>query len=220
MEKRPYSESKTPLAEMSANLPGRTPPESTLSYQSLFPSGAEFPRFVVAYRWWEDEATTVLWAFKVPEIRQVIRYGLFRDENYARSSLLSRNADAIDAFLVALSEPHEHQILINLSHMQRVEEILRRSSIPPFQPIPWGWFPLPPGHSHDARTIAAAIEAESQFQFSRIAFEEIVRASLGYNAVSVEWFLLQHTHLYIHLLDHVQTYPEEIPLYIDVEKVS
>ncbi|KAJ5668270.1 Guanine-nucleotide dissociation stimulator CDC25 [Penicillium maclennaniae] len=203
---------------MSQSLPGRTP-EPILSYQSLFHVGTEFPRFTVTYRWWEDEATTVLWAFKVPEIRQVIRYGLFRDENYARNSLLSRNADAIDAFLVALSEPHEHKVLANLSHMQRVEEILRRSSISPFQPIPWGWFPLPPGHSLDARTIAAAMEAESQFQFSRIAFEEIVRASLGYSAVSVEWFLLQHTHLYIHLLDHLQTYPEEIPLYIDVEKL-
>lgn len=218
-KERSYTGSKTPLAEMSQNLPGRPPPEPTLSYQSLFHPGAEFPRFVVTYRWWEDEATTVLWAFKISEIRQVIRYGLFRDENYPRSSLLSRNADAIDAFLVALSEPHEHQVLANLSHMQRVEEILRRSSIPPFQPIPWGWFPLPPGHSLDAPSIAAAIEAESQFQFSRIAFEEIVRASLGYNAVSVEWFLLQHTDLYIHLLGHLQAYPEEIPLYGDVEKV-
>jgi len=218
-EKTLYTGSMTPLAEMSQNLPGRPPPEPTRSYQSLFHPGAEFPRFVVTYRWWEDEATTVLWAFKVPEIRQVIRYGLFSDENYPRSSLLSRNADAIDAFLVALSEPHEHQFLANLSHMQRVEEILRRSSIPPFQPIPWSWFPLPPGHSLDARTIAAGIEAESQFQFSRIAFEEIVRASLGYNTVSVEWFLLQHTDLYIHLLDHLQAYPEEISLYVEVEKV-
>ncbi|KAJ5118895.1 Guanine-nucleotide dissociation stimulator CDC25 [Penicillium atrosanguineum] len=219
LEKRGYNGNKTPLAEMLQNLPGRPSPEPILSYQSLFHPSAEFPRFAPTYRWWEDEATTVLWAFKVPEIRQVIRYGLFRDENYARSSLLSRNADAIDTFLVALSEPYEHQVLANLSHMQRVEEILRRSSIPPFQPIPWGWFPLPPEHSLDARSIAAAIEAESQFQFSRIEFEEIVRASLGYNAVSVEWFLLQHTHLYIHLLDHLQTYPEEIPLYIDVEKL-
>lgn len=213
--------SRPPLAAMSQNLPSRVvPPESTQSYQSLFQSSAEFPRFVVPYRWWEDEATTVFWAFNIPDISRVIRYGLFRDASFPRSSLLSRNADTIDAFLKAMSEPREQQLLGNLSHVQRVEEILRRSSIPALELVPWSWFPTPPGHPLDARTIASAIEAESHFQFTRIAFEEIVRASLGYNAPSVEWFLLQHTALYIHLLDHLQTYPEEIPLYIEVEVVS
>ena len=190
------------------------------SYPSLFQIGAEFPRFVVNYRWWEDEATTVLWAFNIPEIRQVIRYGLFRDENFPRNSLLSRNADTIDAFLVALSDPHEQQLLSSLSHVQRVEEILRRSRIPPFQPVPWMWFPPQPGHGLNSREIADAIEAESHLQFRRISFEEIVRTSLGYNAGSVEWFLLQHTVLYIYLLNHLQIYPEEFPIYIEVEKVS
>ncbi len=203
-----------------------TPPqtaqsESTqFSFPSLFQIGAEFPRFLIPYRWWEDEATTVLWAFNIPEIRQVIRYGLFRDENFPRNSLLNRNADTIDTFLVALSDPREYQLLGSLSHVQRVEEILRRSRIPSFQPVPWMWFPPQPGHSLDAREIADAIEAESHNQFCKIAFEEIVRASLGYNAVSVEWFLLQHTVLYIYLLNHLQIYPEEIPLYIEAEQVS
>lgn len=190
------------------------------SYQSLFQIGAEFPRFVVPYRWWEDEATSILWAFNIPEIRQVIRYGLFRDENFPRNSLLSRNADTIDAFLVALSDPREHQLLGSLSHVQRVEEILRRSRIQPFQPVPWMWFPPQPGHDLSAQEIAEAIEAESHHQFRKICFEEIVRASLGYNAVSVEWFLLQHTALYNYLYNHLQTYPEEIPLYVEAEKVS
>lgn len=213
--------SRLPLAAMSQNLPSRVlPTESTQPYQSLFQPAAEFPRFVVSYRWWEDEATTVFWAFNIPDISRVIRYGLFRDTSFPRNSLLSRNADTIDAFLKAMSEPHEQQLLGNLSHLQRVEEILRRSSIPALELVPWSWFPLPSGHSLDARAIASAIEAESHFQFCKIAFEEIVRASLGYNAPSVEWFLLQHTALYIHLLEHLQTYPEEIPLYINVETVS
>jgi hypothetical protein len=204
-----------------ATPPQAAQPESTqFSFPSLFQIGAEFPRFVIPYRWWEDEATTVLWAFNIPEIRQVVRYGLFRDENFPRNSLLNRNADTIDTFLVALSDPREHQLLGSLSHVQRVEEILRRSRIPSFQPVPWMWFPPQPGHSLDAREIAVAIEAESHHQFRKIAFEEIVRASLGYNAVSVEWFLLQHTVLYIYLFNHLQIYPEEIPLYIEAEQVS
>lgn len=205
-------------SDMSSTLSSQVVPDSTQSYHSLFQSASEFPCFVVTYRWWEDEATTVLWAFNIPDMRQVIRYALFRDENFPRSSLLSRNADTIDAFLVALSDPREHQLLGNLSHLQRVEEILRRSRIPPFQPIPWSWFPSP-GHSSDARAIAVAMDTESHFHFTQIAFEEIVRASLGYHAVSVEWFLLQHTALHVHLLDHLRTYPEEIPLYVEVEKV-
>src|SRR5690242_3070477 len=80
-----------------ATSPQTAQPESTqFSFPSLFKIGAEFPRFVIPYRWWEDEATTVLWAFNIPEIRQVIRYGLFRDENFPRNSLLNRNADTID----------------------------------------------------------------------------------------------------------------------------
>jgi hypothetical protein len=121
---------------------------------------------------------------------------------------------------VALSDPREHQLLGSLSHVQRVEEILRRSKIQPFQPVPWMWFPPQPGHDLNAREIAKGIEAESHHQFRKICFEEIVRASLGYNAVSVEWFLLQHTVLYNYLYNHLQTYPEEIPLYVEAEKVS
>ncbi|KAJ5111100.1 Guanine-nucleotide dissociation stimulator CDC25 [Penicillium argentinense] len=216
---RSLSPTRTAMSQLDA-LPARSaPPDLPQSYQAIFQIASEFPRFVVPYYpWWEDEATTVLWAFKNLDIRLVIRYGLFRDENLPRSSLLSRNVDAIDAVFVALTEPREHQLLGHLSHMQRVEEILRRSGTPPFQPVPWSWLPQLPGHSPDARTIAQAIEAESHFQLSKVAFEDIVRASLGYTATSVEWFLMQHTALYIHLLDHLHMYPDDLPTYVEVEK--
>ncbi|KAJ5475438.1 hypothetical protein N7539_007725 [Penicillium diatomitis] len=188
------------------------------SYHAIFHAGAEFPRFAISYRWWEDEATAVLWAFNIPAICQVIRYGLFRDENFPRNSLLSRNTDTIDAFLVNLARNEEHQLLGSLSHVQRVEEILRRSRITPFKPVAWMWFPPQPGHGQTVEEVANAIEAESHHQFRKIAFEEIVRASLGYNAPSVEWFLLQHTVLYIYLVDHLRTYPEELPLYLAVQE--
>lgn len=194
--------------------------EARSDYLSIFTTFAEVPRFFVSYRWWEDEAATVLWAFNIQEISHVIRYGLFRDASLPRSSLLSRNADTIDNFLIAMSQPRERQLLANLSHLQRVEEILRRSNIMPTKLVPWSWSPPPPGHSLDARAVAAAIEAESHLHFTQIAFEETVRASLGYEAVSIEWFLLQHTALHIHLLDHLRIYPEEVLLYLEVEKVG
>lgn len=189
------------------------------SYPSIFHLNLEIPAFSVPYRWWEDEATTVLWAFDIQEIRRVIQFGLFRDENFPRNSLSARTVYTVDRFLVALAKPHEYQLLGNLSHIQRVEEILRRSSISPFQPIPWIWLPPQSSPTLDAREIAAAIEAESHFHFKQIAFEEFVRAALGYKAIFVEWFLQQHATLYIILQDHLSVYVEDIPLYIEVEKV-
>ncbi|EKV18972.1 Guanine-nucleotide dissociation stimulator CDC25 [Penicillium digitatum] len=188
------------------------------SYPSIFHLNLEIPAFSVPYRWWEDEATTVLWAFDIQEIRRVIQFGLFRDENFPRNSLSARTVYTVDRFLVALAKPHEYQLLGNLSHIQRVEEILRRSSISPFQPIPWIWLPPQSSPTLDAREIAAAIEAESHFHFKQIAFEEFVRAALGYKAIFVEWFLQQHATLYIILQDHLSVYVEDIPLYIEVEK--
>ncbi|KAJ9490422.1 hypothetical protein VN97_g2856 [Penicillium thymicola] len=188
------------------------------SYPLIFHLNLEIPAFFVSYRWWEDEATTVFWAFDIHEIRRVIQFGLFGDENFPRTSLCARTVDTIDNFLIALSEPHEYQLLGNLSHTQRVEEILRRSSIPPFQPIPWSWLLPQSSPTLDAREIAAAIEAESHFHFRQIAFEEFVRAALGYKSIFVEWFLQQHAALYIILQDHLGAYPEDIPLYTEVEK--
>ncbi|KAJ5830480.1 hypothetical protein EN45_058780 [Penicillium chrysogenum] len=188
------------------------------SYPSIFQLNLEIPAFFMPYRWWEDEATTVFWAFDIQGISRVIQFGLFRDENFPRTSLCARNVDTIDTFLMALSEPHEYQLLGNLSHIQRVEEILRRSSISPFQAIPWSWLPPQPSPTLDAREIAAAIEAESHFHFKQVAFEELVRAALGYNAIFVDWFLQQHEALYIILRDHLGAYPEDIPLYTEVGK--
>ncbi|CAI7578262.1 unnamed protein product [Penicillium glandicola] len=188
------------------------------SYPSIFHLNLEIPAFFVSYRWWEDEATTVFWAFDIQEIRRVIQFGLFRDENFPRTSLCARNVDTIDTFLIALSEPHEYQLLGSLSHIQRAEEIMRRSSIPPFQAIPWSWLPPQPSPTLDALAIAEAIEAESHFHFKQVAFEEFVRAALGYKAVFVDWFLQQHAALYIILQDHLNIYPEHIPVYIEVEK--
>ena len=210
----------TPMMSQSLTEGASGSPNFPQSYQSLFQIGTEFPRFVVPYYpWWEDEATTVLWAFKNLEIRLVIRYGLFREESLPRSSLLHRNPDAIDAFFMAVTEPREHQLLGHLSHMQRVEEILRRSGLPPFQPVPWSWLPQMSTQPLDPQALAHSIEAESHFQLSRVAFEDIVRASLGYTATSVDWFLMQHTALYIHLQEHLRAFPDDIPVYLEVEKV-
>ncbi|KAJ5858264.1 hypothetical protein N7534_003541 [Penicillium rubens] len=188
------------------------------SFLFVFRPNVTIPQFCVAYRWWEDEAINMLWAYDFNDISQAIRFGLFHDESSPRSSLLSRNMQFINEFLLAASKPYEHCRLSELSHPQKVEEILLRSSIPQRPLLTWNWIPTISGGSSDPRTIALEIEAESYFHFQQIAFEDIVRSALGYKAVSVEWFLQQHTSLYGILVNHLHMYPEELLLYLEVEK--
>ncbi|RAL10618.1 uncharacterized protein BO97DRAFT_123580 [Aspergillus homomorphus CBS 101889] len=188
------------------------------AYPSLFRAGAEIPQFYLKYRWWEDEATTMLWAFDIQEIKRAIRFGLYRNANLPRDAFQSRNPNAIDTFLLELVDPHERAFIGNLSHIQRVEEVLQRCrrSDPP--PAAWSWFPAQGDRELTAISIAEAMDTESHLHFTRIPFEELVRYSLGYAAPAVEWFLQQHTALHIHLLNHLQAFPEEVSLYIEVEQ--
>lgn len=224
----PASNSPYPAAD-SNGLGSYTPPQDTLgdstfipvqsTYSSLFQPSAERSRFSASYLWWEDEATTVLWAFDAQEIQRVIRYGLFPDENLPRTALQSRNESTVDNFLSTLVKPQERPFIANLSHVQKVEEILWRSKGTSPALASWSWFPSQLSCGQDPRAIAASIGAESRLHFIRIPFEEWVRYSLGYEAGSVEWFLQQHTAFHIHLLDYLNAFPEEIEKYTEVEKV-
>jgi hypothetical protein len=205
---------------MMQNPTSSAPPVDMGSFPFVFRPNVAIPQFCVAYRWWEDEAINMLWAYDFNDISQAIRFGLFHDESSPRSSLLSRNMLFINEFLLAVSKPYEHCRLSELSHPQKVEEILLRSSIPQRPLLTWNWIPTISGGSSDSRTIALEIEAESCFHFQQIAFEDIVRSALGYKAVSVEWFLQQHTSLYALLVDHLRMYPEELLLYLKIEKVG
>ncbi|CAG8129307.1 unnamed protein product [Penicillium nalgiovense] len=197
---------------------GSAPPVDMGSFPFVFRSNVAIPQFCVAYRWWEDEAINMLWAYDFNDISQAIRFGLFHDESSPRSSLLSRNMQFINEFLFAASKPYDHCRLSELPHLQKVEEILLRSSIQQRPLLTWNWIPTISGGSSDPRSIALEIEAESYFHFQQIAFEDIVRSALGYKAVSVEWFLQQHTSLYALLVDHLRMYPEELLLYLKIEK--
>ncbi|KAE8354249.1 hypothetical protein BDV28DRAFT_131347 [Aspergillus coremiiformis] len=187
-------------------------------YPPLFQSSAEIPPFFVTYRWWEDEATTVLWAFDVEDIKRVIQFGLYRDENLPRGSLQSRNESAVDNFLLTLVHPKERTYISNLSFFQKVEEVIRRCKANNPSLVAWSWFPPQVNRGLDPAAIADAIDAESHLHFTRIPFEELVRYSLGYHSISVEWFLQQHTALYIHLMNYFSTFPEEMVKYTEVEQ--
>ncbi|CAG8229898.1 unnamed protein product, partial [Penicillium nalgiovense] len=200
------------------NPTSSAPPGDMGSLPFAFRPNVAIPQFCVAYRWWEDEAINMLWAYDFNDISQAIRFGLFHDESSPRSSLLSRNMQFINEFLLAASKPYEHCRLSKLSHPQKVEEILLRSSIPQRPLLTWNWIPTISGGSSDPRTIALEIGAESYSHFQQIAFEDIVRSALGYKAVTVEWFLQQHTSLYGILVNHLHMYPEELLLYLEVEK--
>ena len=218
-----------PYAAITGGLNAYTPPDSLegspfvpaqSTYPSLFRPDAERRPFFATYRWWEDEASTVLWAFDAQGIQRVIRYGLFPNEDLPRAALQSRNQSTVDSFLLKLAGPYQRPFIANLSHVQKVEDILRRSKSACPSLIPWSWLPSPLSRDQDPRSIALEIDAESRLHFIRIPFEEWVRYSLGYQAASVDWFLQQHTAFHIHLLIYLRAFPEEIKRYSEVEKVG
>ncbi|KAL4997669.1 hypothetical protein BDV10DRAFT_90329 [Aspergillus recurvatus] len=194
-----------------------------LCYPSIFRLGEERPQFNIAYRWWEDEATTILWTFDVEVIKRVIRFKLFSDEQFPRMALHRRPTSTVDDLLKGLFDSQERVFYANLPHAQKVDAILQRCkpTAPPV--ILWGWLPArmePARTGNDSETLAVAkaIDAESHLHFTRITFEELVRYSLGYPSGRVEWFLQQHTCFYAHLLDHLHAFPEQIGRYAEVEK--
>lgn len=194
--------------------------QATLNYQPLFRSSLEISRFHTPYRWWEDEARTVLWSFDIRQIMLVIRFGLFNDGNQPRAALQKRDATFIEKFIEGLLQPYELPYLPSLSHAQRVEEILRRCQVTEPANVSWSWFPARARLVADPATVAQEIEAESHLQFRSVPFETWVRYSLGYAAPEVDWFLLQHTVFYIVLFGYLQTYPQEIAKYQQVGKVT
>ncbi|KAL3436736.1 hypothetical protein BDV09DRAFT_164295 [Aspergillus tetrazonus] len=194
-----------------------------LCYRSVFRPGEERPQFNIAYRWWEDEATTILWTFDVEVIKRVIRFKLFSDEQFPRMALHRRPTSTVDDLLKGLFDSQERVFYANLPHAQKVDAILQRCkpTAPPM--ISWGWLPARmeigrTGDNMESLAVAKAIDAESHLHFTRITFEELVRYSLGYPSGQVEWFLRQHTCFYAHLLDHLHAFPEEVERYAEVEK--
>ncbi|KAH8703708.1 hypothetical protein BGW36DRAFT_287136 [Talaromyces proteolyticus] len=192
---------------------------SSLSYRPLFSSADERPRFHAPYRWWEDEARTVLWSFDIRQIMLVIRFGLFNDGNQPRAALQRRDAAFIEKFIEGLLQPYELPYLPGLSHAQRVEEILRRCQAVEPVNVPWSRFPTRARRVTDPAAVAQEIEAESHSQFKSVPFETWVRYSMGYATPEVDWFLQQHTVFYVILSTYLQTYPDELPKYQEVEKI-
>lgn len=188
-------------------------------YVSLFESSAEVPRFVSSYRYWEDEAKIILGGYDVQAIQRLIRYRLFDDQNLPRMVLQNRNENIVMGFLLDLVAPQEEAFVKGFLQNQQVAEIIRRSRMASVPLLPWAWLPSWQDSDSDPEAIATAIDAESHLQFSRVAFEEWVRYSIGYRTTSVEWFLQQHTNLFIHLLTYLRGFPDEIEKYIKVEKV-
>lgn len=189
-------------------------------YPALFQSDAERPAFNIPTEHWENQAQSTLLAHDAPAIWRVIRYRLFHDESLPWRILLSRNESVVENFVLNLCAPQEALWVSKLSHYQKVGEMLRRVRVasPPF--IPWMWFPSRLADDSTPQDIATAIDAESRLQFNRIPFEDLVRYSLNYRSLSVDWFLHQHTNLYIHLLAYLNEFPDEIEKYVEVELVG
>ncbi|KAL5332826.1 hypothetical protein BJX70DRAFT_406907 [Aspergillus crustosus] len=187
------------------------------SYPSIFRAIEERSRFSVVCRWWEGEATTILWAFDIDELKRLIRYNLFRDEQLPRMALQSRDHAIVDQFLAHLLRPQEKFLLNNFSKVQKVEEIIQRCKSTASPLVSWSWLPTRKDSTLDPLVIAKMIDGESHLQFARISFEALVRYCLGYQSTRVNWFLQQHSAFHALLVDYLNAFPGELQRYAEVE---
>ncbi|EEQ35234.1 hypothetical protein McanMca71_004886 [Microsporum canis] len=186
-------------------------PEPTFSFQLAL------PRFYVPYRWWEDGASMILWAFDHQDIKRLLRFRLYENDELPRYVLQNRNADVVSGFLASLLPAEQGIFDLELSHHDKVEEILDLCQLrnPPVEP--WRWHP---NYSYNAepRSIASYIDAESSRQFQAVPFEDWIRYALGYPTESIQWFFSQHKQLHDIVSAHLDLFTGEFDTYVEVER--
>lgn len=200
--------------EDASQIVSRQPLGSCHPFQACF----ELPQFHVSYRWWEDEAATILYGFSIEDIKSLIRFGLNGDDNLSRAVLQSRNAETVADFLASLLRVEEKVYVSQLTHLEKVEQILLRCQAKRHPPRPWSWLPVCIAPGLDIEVVAAEINSESYAQFRTIPFEDWVSYGLGYRRASVEWFLLQHQELSVLISTHIDAFPADLSGYLQVEK--
>ncbi|PGH26664.1 hypothetical protein AJ80_01610 [Polytolypa hystricis UAMH7299] len=180
----------------------------------LYPSQA-------SYRWWETECDLALRRFDAWEVRRLIRFRLYPNNEYPRQILLSRSESSVDHLWSSLSPPERRNVDTSVStHQYKVEQILHlsRTDAATPSPSPWGWYPNISPATRDARTIASDIDRESRAQFKTVPFEDWVHYSLGYSTESVEWLLQQHRKFGSLLSTYLEeALAAEADLYVEVE---
>ncbi|EEP75598.1 predicted protein [Uncinocarpus reesii 1704] len=182
---------------------------------ALFDTELTPPQFHASYRWWEEEALPILWAFNIGDIKRLLQFRLYDDVDFPRKILQNRNTAILTEFIVTLF-PAGRSDLPGLAHHEKVDEILRLCQTFSF-PLPWNWLPSDLDGIHPITT-ALEIDTESVLQFKSVPFEDWVRYSLGYPTMSVIWFVEQHRELYNLVSAHLERDPDQIYAYIEVEK--
>lgn len=168
------------------------------------------------YRWWEDEAQPILWAFNIADINRLLRFRLYDNDEFPKMILQLRNTDTLSEFVIALV-PGSMPGLLGLTHQEKVDEIIRLCRPNHFAP-PWNWIPSYLNEMYPAK-LAMEINIESILQFRAVPFEDWVRYALGYPTLSVVWFLEQHMQLYKLVSEYLSKYPERYHIYVEAEKV-
>ncbi|KAI1939433.1 hypothetical protein LOZ58_004139 [Ophidiomyces ophidiicola] len=166
-------------------------------------------------RWWEEDTLPILWSFNVGDIKRILRFRMYRDDEFPKRILRHRNTATLTEFLTTLL-PTRYDLIFGLTHYEKVNELVRVCRTSSFQ-VSWSWFPdcvddaLP-------STIALEIDMESILHFKTVPFEDWVRYCLGYPTSSVTWFLELHNELYYMVTVYLCRFPSKASIYAEVEK--
>ncbi|KAL1959634.1 hypothetical protein VTO42DRAFT_1669 [Malbranchea cinnamomea] len=205
------------MARQIPSLPPHDPHRQPACPPLFYLDVSLLPGLEIPYKWWEDDAVTILWAFSIHDIRRLLRFRLYTDDSVPRAILRDRNADTVKGFLRQLLSQSESFYVDQLPQAEIIEHILVlcRQNRP--SQTPWSWSPST-SRADEIKTIAANINRESCKQLQSVPFEDWIRYSLGYYTPSVEWFFEQHRELYRVMYTYLTSFPQEIDRYLEVEE--
>lgn len=121
-------------------------------------------------------------------------------------------------------DAYSREFVDALSVDQIINEISKRLQLPlstPESRCEWAWAWTQHGALNEtASTIAYNIDKGSCSQFAKIPFQDLVKQALGGDAKSLLKFIAEHVRLSIRISRHLREFPDEVPKYAQVQKVS
>lgn len=174
---------------------------------------------------WEFAAKQIIRGYDIQDIRLLYRFFPFDDLGSLHALLRNRWVPFLNALLIHIGEDaYGREFVDALSVDQTINEISKWLHLPfstQESRCEWAWaWTQERAWNETASTIAYNIEKDSCSQFAKIPFQDLIKQALGGDARSLPDFIAEHVCLSIRISRHLREFPEEVPKYAQVQKVS
>lgn len=173
---------------------------------------------------WESAAKQILRGYDIQDIRLLYRFFPFDDLGVLHALLRDRWVPFLNALICIGEAAYSREFVDALSIDQTINEISKWLQLPlsiPESRCEWTWAWTQHGALNEATsTIVYNIDKGSCSQFAKIPFQDLVKQALGGDAKSLLKFIAEHVRLSIRISRHLREFPNEVPKYVQVQKVS